>query len=305
MIQDSDQCVDERLRADLAQGDAMLGSLGPILRHLLANDDNSLFSDEIVARVRGMLSHIAGQLLHAQVEAESVAPVEADIELHRDAVIGELLASTGLLSHVHALALEWQLAERLQSRAGLDPVLSPLLQELIASGDAETASVAMRLLAAQARFAQSQRRMELPLFELPGDLLHAAIGAVGGLEGAAKESLRAQFDEGQGRIGILSRLLIGMGDGAVAALSLGHAGVALFATAVSIRSGQGRDLAILSTNERQLARLVLCLRVAGLSPAAIAEQLLSLHPGIALPEGLDQLSAKEAAALLAASGSAG
>jgi hypothetical protein len=36
----------------------------------------------------------------------------------------------------------------------------------------------MNLLAAQARFGQAQRRMRLPLAELPGDLLHGALIAM-------------------------------------------------------------------------------------------------------------------------------
>ena len=47
--------LEEVLRDDLAQGDAVIRTLAPILRHVLTNDDYSLFSDEIVARVRGFL----------------------------------------------------------------------------------------------------------------------------------------------------------------------------------------------------------------------------------------------------------
>ena len=49
------ESVESMLRAELAQGDAMLSTAAPILRHLLVNDDLALFSDEVVARVRGML----------------------------------------------------------------------------------------------------------------------------------------------------------------------------------------------------------------------------------------------------------
>ena len=67
-------------------------------------------------------------------------------------VLGEALAgSSALLSHVHSLALEWQLTERLQSRIALDPVLPPLVQALIASPEPATAELAMQFLAAQAR----------------------------------------------------------------------------------------------------------------------------------------------------------
>ena len=48
--------VETVLREELAHGDAMLGTITPILRHLLANDDHSVFGDEIVARVRAMIA---------------------------------------------------------------------------------------------------------------------------------------------------------------------------------------------------------------------------------------------------------
>ena len=65
--------------------------------------------------------------------------------------------------------------ERLQARSGIDPVLTPLVQDLVASKDGSVASLAMAVLASQARFQQHYRRMELPLRELPGDLFHQAL----------------------------------------------------------------------------------------------------------------------------------
>ena len=55
--------VESVLRTDLAQGDAVLGTIAPILRHLVATDDSSVFSDEIIARVRGVIADIARQLM--------------------------------------------------------------------------------------------------------------------------------------------------------------------------------------------------------------------------------------------------
>lgn len=40
----------EAAQDDLAQAMRWIGTIAPILRHLLANDDHSLFSDEIIAR---------------------------------------------------------------------------------------------------------------------------------------------------------------------------------------------------------------------------------------------------------------
>lgn len=300
--------VEDVLRDDLAQGDSLIGSLGPILRHLLANDDHSLFSDEIVARVRGMLEHLAGQLLHAQADAAGLEDRQNFIAERLPAFIESFLGNPALLSHCHALALEWQLTERLQARNGVDPVLSPLLQALIASSDAETADLGMMTLAAQARFVQAQRRMELPLAELPGDLFHAALitmraqvsEADDDTAAAAETALRARFDEAGSRRGLLAHLVTGMGGGAIAALAIDHAGAAIFLTALAIGSGQDRDLAVLSTNDRQVARLALALRAAGLKPQAVEAQFLYLHPEISLPERFDELDADRAAALLSA-----
>ena len=305
----SEVSVEGALRADLAHGDALIGTIQPILRHLLANDEHSVFSDEIIARVRGFLGDIARQLLSEQ-SAQFAEAIEAD-DARSEAVVASLIAHPGFLAHCHALAMEWQLTERLQARLALDPVLSPLVQALIASTDPATAAAAMALLAAQARFVQAQRRMKLALTELPGDLFHAALltlrthaGGSAALQDAAasaETALRQRYDESRSRLGLIARLVTAMGGGATAALSVSHAGTAIFLSAMAIASGQDRDLAVLATNEGQLARLALALRAAGLKPAAVEEQFVSLHPDICLPAGFDQVGADHAAAILARS----
>jgi hypothetical protein len=302
--------VEAALREELAQGEAVAGTIAPILRHLLANDDNALFSDEIVARVRGMVGDVVGQLLDRRAAPDGAGePREHDPEAVA-ALTEAMVAGPAFLCHVHALALEWQLTERLQARLALDPVLPPLLQALIASPDPATAALAMQFLAAQARFGQAQRRMRLPLAELPGDLLHVALlsmralagadGAADAQAAAAEAAIRADYDEGRSRLGMISRLVTGMGGGAVAALSIGHAGVAIFLSALAIGAGQDRDSIALSTNEAQLARLALALCAAGLKASAIEEQFLAIHPDTTLAEGIDRLGPDRAAALLAA-----
>src|SRR5690606_2970551 len=124
-------------------------------------------------------------------------------------------------------------------------------------------------LAAQARFMQSVRRMELAVTELPGDLFHAALINLRSIgHGETEAGFRAKFDESRTRIGLLAQLVTGMGAGSIAALSVHHAGVAIFLSAVAMGSGQARDLAVLATNERQASRLVLALRAAGLKSEA-------------------------------------
>lgn len=309
MTQAAERTVDAVLRDELAHGDVVLGTIGPILGHLLANQDHSLFSDEIVARIRGMATDLARQILEAQAKA---GPEETQTLFGEDRVAqlaSQLLCDTDLLSHCHALSLESQLTGRLAARNGLDEVLSPLLQALIASDDAETASTAMAALASQARFVQAQRRMELPLGELPGDIFHRCLLVWRSHlpeeeEGAAKIAegrLRTGFEEGVSRLGLLSRLVGGMGNGALAALSISHAGVALFLTALALGSGQDRELATLSTNECQLARFALGLRAAGLKPSDIEEQFHFVFPDVTLPRGFGSLRVDQAEDILSTS----
>ena len=308
-MQSSDAPVEDLLRVELAQGDFVIGSLGPVLRHLLANQDNSLFSDEIVSRVRGMISDLARQVCVIEAQAAGASDPRVQAEHASGALTDRLLAEERLVAHCHALSLEWQLTERLEKRSGIDPVLSPLLQALIASDDEAVAATAMAALAAQARFVQTQRRMELPLAELPADHFHQVVATwASGLEdstgpdaSAATDALRGAYDESASRLALLSRLVTGMGAGARAALSVNHAGVALFLSALAASARHDRDLAAIATNERQLVRLALALRAAGLKPREVEEQFLYLHPDVALPDGFDLLRADRAAALLGGS----
>jgi hypothetical protein len=295
-----------RIEALLARGDAVLGTIAPILRHLLAHDDHSMFSDEIVARVRGMAGDVARQLLEAPADDDPRRPAE---DRAVDDLAELLIGSSAFLCHIHALALEWQITERLQARLALDPVLSPLLQALIGSSDATTSGIAMNLLAAQARFGQAQRRMQLPLGELPGDLLHGALLALRNHAAAddaraerAEKAIRHDYDEGHSRLGLISRLITGMGGGMVAALAVGHAGAAIFLTALAMASGQDRDTTVLTTGDGQAARLALALRAAGLKPQDVEEQVLTLNPDAVLPEGIDRFGANRAAEILSLSG---
>lgn len=298
------------LREELARGDAMAETVLPILRHLIANDDNSVFSDEILARVRGMASGLASELLDARAVSRSgPTPSNFDPAEHQS-LVSALIGNPAFLSHIHALALEWQLTERMQRRLALDPVVPPLLQALIASAENPTQGLAMKLLAAQSRFCQGQQRMALPLCELPADLLHHALLSLRGLVTpdhpndrdaiAAETTIRSSYDEGAGRLGLISQLVLGMGSGMAAALSLTHAGVAIFLTALAIGSGSGRDPAVLATHEAQQVRLALGLRAAGLRPEAINQQILALHPESTLSAAFDTLGAEQASAMLSA-----
>lgn len=302
------QTVEAVMRAELAHGDAMAGTILPILRHLISAEDNSVFSDEILARVRGMLSSLAISLLDTVSAAGGQAGYGGHSAPLTNELTNALMESEALLTHLHCSALEWQLTERLQARLALDPVVSPLVQALIASPDSATQGLAMAFLAAQARWCQAQRRMELTLTEMPAELFHGALIALRrvcdgdfdmeGQAARAEQALRDRYEEASTRLGLAGRLVMSMGSGALAALAVGHAGVPLFITALAMNSGQERDPVVLSTHESQLARFALALRAAGQKPGLIEEQFLTLHPDITMPAGFDRLGVDLAASIL-------
>lgn len=291
------------LRQDLARGDLVMDSIGPVLRHLLASQELSFFADDVVAAVRGMVMDIARQLLSAVPQVQGHADLQPDPSLV-EALSNTLIERGEVLAHVHAIALEAQLSARLEARLGLDPVLSPLLQALIGANAAEVSSTAMALLAAQARFVQNRRRMQLPLEELPGDVLHLVLQTMRELPDtanheAAAAKIRAGYDESLSRLGLISRLIAGLGGGIMAALSISHAGVAIFLSALAHASGQDRDAIVLATNETQVARFALALRAAGLKQNGIAEQIEALHPDANLRLAFDAMTSDQAAQLMA------
>ena len=71
----------------------------------------------------------------------------------------------------------------------------------------------MKMLAAQARFAQWQRQMRMPIGELPPDLLHA-VGKAGDGEESTGDSGRRNADGltgGKSRSGVLAVMLAAQG----------------------------------------------------------------------------------------------
>lgn len=277
----------DALSGELARAAKGLAAALPVLRHLLVSDAPSLLNEVVVARVRGMLADLAGQIyLGARVPQPATSSGVAEEAIA--AIEARLIEREDLLGHLHALALESHLAERFEQRLTLDPVLSPLLQELIASDDPEVAEIAMATLAAQTRFIQSQRRMELPLAELPADLLGAALSCGEGLmHPAASGKLAAladHYDEAATRLGLLARLMVAMRRAVVAGLAFDRAGLALFASALAAASGQDRRAALLACHEAHSAALALALRAAGFDWPAIERQVMlisAVSPGVA------------------------
>ncbi len=307
MTERTAESVERALHDELARGDSVIAQARPILRHLLANHDHALLSEETVARVRGMMSDVARRLLSAQAEAAELGDPAEILARQQDDLEQALIEDAALLGHIHALALEGQLTERLQAESGIDAVLPPLVQDLAAGEDASTAGLSMAVLAAQARFMQHHRRMELPLGELPGDLFHRALlglrsHAEDGDPAAeeAERRLRSTYEENAGRLAVLSRLVMRL-DPAAGALAIEHAGLGVFATALGMAAGQARELTVFSFADGQFSRLALALRAADLDQRAVEQQFLILHPEIALPAEFEMLHSDRAAALLAAS----
>ena len=293
--------VDRILKVAVDRGDTTLGTVAPILGHLTLNAENSLFSDQIVAQVRGMAADVAKQFLRTgQPDAASLSSME------QDGLADAFLRCDPFITHCHVLAIEGDLAQKLNDRFGIDAVLTPMLQALIASDTEDTQRLAMSVLSAQARFIQHYRRMELPINELPGAVFEALLSVFEAREGpadcaATSEVLRARYNDGHGRLVLLERLLANMGKGAQAALSLPHAGLALFLSALAQCAPIDRTLAVYSTHERQVDRLILSMRASGMKFGAIEEQMALLQPDHPIPPGMEQLRIERARTLLEAS----
>ncbi|RNJ63073.1 MAG: hypothetical protein EDM03_01135 [Porphyrobacter sp. IPPAS B-1204] len=301
----ADHAVEAILREELVREARALAAVAPVLRHLLGTEAQSLLSDAILARVRGMMGDLASQLLAIGAGRDPATRGGAAADpAALDALAARLMADEGLLAFCHAAATEGLIAQRLHQRHAIDPVLSPLLQELIASEDPAIAALAMTTLAAQSRFVQGQRRMELPLGELPAELFHrvTAMARSEGEETAAFSRAHAAYDEAASRIGLLARLVAAMRRGVLAGLGLEHAGLALFSSALAAATRQPRSLCVLACHEGQGMGLALRLRAAGLSPAAIERQLSLTDTAARLPRAFAEVSSDRAAVLLATGG---
>ncbi|KHS48988.1 hypothetical protein [Novosphingobium subterraneum] len=303
--------IEALLRDDLAHADQVMIHMGPILQHLLRNDDNSIFSDEIIARVRGMLSDLARQLVQAVGQAAGHDNSAAWAREASDGLADMLAGNQALLNHLHMLAVEWQLTEKVQGRLGLDPVLTPLLQDIIASRDPDLAARGMNLLAAQARFGQLMRRMQIPLSELPGDLHHIALMTMqayvaedpSGLAaaGAAESTLRQQRMTAASRLELLDHVIGQLAGDSGCGLKIDTAGIALFLSTLASGAGMSREMAIMCTTESQMARMALALSAAGADRTNLVTTFAALHPQTSLPDGIDQIVPDAAAAMLASS----
>lgn len=299
--------MSDELRGALQRCDQALVSSPPVLRHLVANSESSLFHEEVLARVRGMLDHLGTQMLRRFLDTAG-RPADEPVPLDRlDALVTTLAEDQGLLSHLHALSIEWRLTQRFSERRATEVVLSPLVKELVGSPDAETARLSMAFLTSQARFAQHARRMQVELGELPGELLNFCLTSLRKAVSRQADSRRdvqmairavqGTYDEGHTRHGLANQLVH---DEATRDPSLDpeQAGIALFITALAKAAGLSRDSATLGVTEGQAPRLGLMLRAAGRDRQQVERTVLLIHPDARLPEGLGGIDQHTALKLL-------
>lgn len=282
------------LRAELARGRDALSGVGPVLAHLVDESHLAWFNDAVIARTRGMVESLARNLVRRAGE---------DAEPCLAGLVGDLAAQPALLAHCHALALESRMAERL-ARDGLDPVVSPLLQQLIGDLDPQVGTLAMNVLAAQARFVQTQSRMDIAIEELPEelvpDVLLSFTQACGPTGTAVAAGVRAACEAARPRTVLMSTLLLTARNGLAQALDPQVAGVSLFFSALSLSTGLSRASVVLAAADGQEVRLALMLAACGVERGRRDTVLAFLLPDIAprAIRGLD-VSPERARALLA------
>lgn len=289
--------ADGLLLAELAREERARAALGTVLPHLVGSDDALVLGEELVVRTRAMVAALAQDLLRPL--GDDVPPSLAQ------RLFAALVSRPALLAHCHALALEGRTTERL-AQAGLDPLLAPLMESHLAAADRDEVQLAMATLTAQARFTARQRRMEAAANELPGELIHTALFAMGdiaGTEGAgAAAALRSGYDEARTRLGLLSRLALMPPDPAVhadPALDLAAAGFALFATALALRAGVPREEVVVASAPGHEVRMGLLLQAAGLPQDEARPIMALLHPQAQIPPAWLALPRRRATDLLA------
>lgn len=283
--QDAHAGSEATLRELLAVGEQTRRSLPQQLRHRIGFADPSLFDDELIARTRGLLVHLTAQICGGRPSGSG----SAEHLSARDAILRALFDHPAMLSHCHALALEYRLTRRLAEQAEVDPLLPPILQEMIASPNEKTSRLAAAVLAAQTRFLSNMERMQLPLRQLPGELLHDVF-AIGRqwlgqpiIADAVEQAVRTSYDEGATRVALLGRLVDMTEFPNAWGWQLGEAGVALFLAKLAVAAGSNLHEAALLTTQSQIARLALTLRALRCNPGAINRNLYTLHDEVALP----------------------
>ena len=305
----SDWSEAERLRTVAARNAERARDSIAILSTLVGETDQSLYSDVVIAQVRGLLRDAASRILRLQAEATGDRGRDDFVAEHVDGLTRLFSTDPELIGYAQHLALEWVAAQRLLQRPGIDMALSPLLQELIGHSYPSVAAVAMAVLAAQTRFSQSQRRMELPLEELSAEALKAAIGCWRRYHGGdasdalirAEHKLRAATDEASTRLSLLERLCSMETRQTPAMFDVEQAGLGLFATALAFKTRQSRRVILCACLMRPKAGLALSLRAVGLRASDVERQCLVFEPDMAPLRGMESVGTREALQMLSQS----
>ena len=273
------------IRELFAAGEQTRLELPQQLRHRIASADPSLFNDEVIARSRGLLVHLTEQLAGGRLPDLCTSGFLEG----RDEILHALLQEPRLLSFCHALSFECQLTRRLAEAADLDPLLPTVLQDMIASTDEATSHLAAACLTAQTQHFRNMERMQLPLRQLPADLLHLALNSGrkrlknSVVAEAVEQAVRATYDEGATRYSLFGRLITAPDYPGKRGWHLDKAGVPLFLTLLALRNGIDFAEAVLLLSKGQMVRLALSLKSLGCPSKALHRNLFLLHDEDALP----------------------
>lgn len=263
--------------------------------------DRGLFNDELIARSRGLLLHLAQQLAGAELgQVAGEAPTNST-----DAILAALMTEPRLLAYCHALCLEYQLTTRLAREADLDPLLPRLLQEMIASTDEITSNNAASCLAAQMRHLGALERMRLPLEQLPADLLRVALAigrtasATPEIADAVEQGVRTRYHEEATRHALFKHLVNRPEYPDKRGWQLEKAGTGLFLAAFAERAELEWVDAASLLPEGQQASFALEALSSGCTRKALSRNLILLHNQAAMPV-ISVLASAGPAQLLAA-----
>lgn len=289
------------LRADLAGDDRALSGVVPVLSHILTNRGEPMVSDDIIARMRGLIASAAEQLLASEEQQASAEELDT---------LNIALASNGsIVTHYYALAYEGAVSEDLAKRVGLDPVISPLIRELMGSKDKSVAEIATKLMASQARFIEGQKRLQSSIFELPPEIFEEMLATckawakqqIRPMQVRSTAGIKSSYDEASTRLGLLAHLIAMLGASGQLVCEIETAGFAIFCSAVSGQTRQPRELIVLSCQSHQSLRLALALKACGISTESIIRQFECVGNDVAFPDGFDTWDEQSATALLMAS----
>ncbi len=177
-----------------------------VVRALMAEPGARHFSPKILSMTHNLASGLVTEM--AEHQAILAQPERQDV------MTATLLADDGFLVHLYELAIEIDLLDRRAAMMGEDPVLSPGLKSLVANEDSAVAALAVRFVAAQARFVSQSARMQIAAAQLPAQLF-AQLLRLAVLHGSETigvaiipelASARAAYDEGATRHALGARL---------------------------------------------------------------------------------------------------